>query len=129
MTDQQLHSSSAVLAYSRMLDLWGMSGKFDATEPCTWLSGTADFRGETIPRTVQSGTLIFDKPHGAPRYWQAAPGATKISRAIDFNPATAAGIPASCTEYMNVALLPLAKVSVAVPTSVACAAGPAGPTA
>ena len=35
-----------------MLDLWGMSGKFDAIVPYTWLSGTADFRGEQVERIV-----------------------------------------------------------------------------
>jgi hypothetical protein len=52
ITDPQLHTSNAVVAYARTLDLWGMSGKFDATLPYTWLSGTADFRGQTVPRTV-----------------------------------------------------------------------------
>src|SRR5437660_12624180 len=62
-------------------------------------------------------------------YWQVVPGAAKISRVIDFIPAVAAGIPPSCTEYANVALLPSANVNVALPTAVACIAGPAGPTA
>lgn len=35
-----------------MLDLWGMSAKFDATLPYTWLSGTVDYRGQEILRTV-----------------------------------------------------------------------------
>jgi hypothetical protein len=29
LSDPQLRTSSAVLAYARVLDLWGMSGKFD----------------------------------------------------------------------------------------------------
>jgi hypothetical protein len=52
ITNPNLHTSNAVVAYARVLDLWGMSGKFDATVPYTWLSGTADFRGQTVPRTV-----------------------------------------------------------------------------
>ena len=47
-----LNTSNAVIAYARVLDLWGMSAKFDATVPYTWLSGTADYRGQTVPRTV-----------------------------------------------------------------------------
>ena len=52
ITNPNLHTSNAVVAYARVLDLWGMSGKFDATVPYTWLSGTADYRGQTVPRTV-----------------------------------------------------------------------------
>jgi hypothetical protein len=52
ITNPNLHTSSAVIAYARVLDLWGMSAKFDATVPYTWLSGSADYRGETVPRTV-----------------------------------------------------------------------------
>ncbi|MEF8766330.1 hypothetical protein [Candidatus Accumulibacter contiguus] len=35
-----------VLAYARVFDLWGKSGKFDAIVPYTWLSGTADVAGQ-----------------------------------------------------------------------------------
>ena len=52
ITNPNLHTSSAVVAYARALDLWGMSAKFDATVPYTWLSGSADYRGETVQRTV-----------------------------------------------------------------------------
>ena len=52
ITHPDLNTSSAVVAYARVLDLWGMSAKFDATLPYTWLSGTADFRGETVTRKV-----------------------------------------------------------------------------
>jgi hypothetical protein len=52
ITNPNLNTSSAVIAYARVLDLWGMSGKFDATVPYTWLSGTADYMGQTIPRNV-----------------------------------------------------------------------------
>src|SRR6266478_4896346 len=52
ITNPNLHTSSAVIAYARVLDLWGMSAKFDATVPYTWLSGTADYRGQTIQRNV-----------------------------------------------------------------------------
>ena len=52
ITNPDLNTSSAVIAYARVLDLWGMSAKFDATVPYQWLSGTADFRGQTVPRDV-----------------------------------------------------------------------------
>jgi len=52
VTNPDLESSSAVLAYARVLDLWGMSGKFDAIIPYTWLSGTADYKGEPLERIV-----------------------------------------------------------------------------
>ncbi len=52
ITSPHLDTSSAVVAYATTLDLWGMSGKFDATVPYTWLSGTADYMGQTIARNV-----------------------------------------------------------------------------
>jgi hypothetical protein len=52
ITNPNLNTSSAVIAYARVLDLWGMSAKFDATVPYTWLSGTADYMGQTIARNV-----------------------------------------------------------------------------
>ena len=52
ITNPDLNTSSAVVAYARVLDLWGMSAKFDATVPYTSLSGTADYRGQTVPRDV-----------------------------------------------------------------------------
>ena len=36
----------------RVLDLWGKSAKFDAIVPYTWLSGTADYEGQPVERTV-----------------------------------------------------------------------------
>jgi len=52
ITNPKLTTRSAVAGYARVLDLWGMSGKFDAIVPYTWLSGTADFRGEQLERVV-----------------------------------------------------------------------------
>jgi hypothetical protein len=52
ITNPNLNTSSAVVAYATVLDLWGMSAKFDATVPYTSLSGTADYTGETISRNV-----------------------------------------------------------------------------
>jgi len=55
VTNARFHTSSAVLAYVRTLDLWGKSGKFDVIVPYTWLSGTADQAGASIQRTVNGG--------------------------------------------------------------------------
>jgi hypothetical protein len=48
----QLTTSSGVLAYARVLDLGGMSGKFDAIVPYTMLSGTAEVSGQPTERNV-----------------------------------------------------------------------------
>jgi len=45
VTNLEIETSSAVLGYARVLDLWGMSGKIDATVPYTWLLGAADYAG------------------------------------------------------------------------------------
>jgi hypothetical protein len=52
ITNANLNTSNAVLAYATVLDLWGKSGKFDAIVPYAWLSGTADYKGEPVERIV-----------------------------------------------------------------------------
>ena len=52
LTDPQLDTSNAIFAFARTLDLWGKSGKFDAIVPYTWLSGSADYAGQPVERTV-----------------------------------------------------------------------------
>ena len=52
VTNESLHTSNALLAYARVLDLWGMSAKFDAIVPYTWLSGTAEYAGQPVQRIV-----------------------------------------------------------------------------
>jgi hypothetical protein len=52
VANPELETSSAVLAYARVLDIWGMSGKLDALIPYTWLSGSADYLGEPLERVV-----------------------------------------------------------------------------
>ena len=52
VSDAQLETSSLVLAYARSFDLWGMSAKFDAIAPFSWLSGTANFAGQPVERSV-----------------------------------------------------------------------------
>jgi len=70
ITNPNLNTSSAVLAYATVLDLWGMSGKFDATVPYTWLSGSAVYRGQTETRNVNgfanSTFRLSVNFHGAP---------------------------------------------------------------
>src|SRR5262249_34098977 len=50
--NEHLRTNSAVLAYARAFDLLGMSAKFDAIVPYTWLSGSADYLGQPITREV-----------------------------------------------------------------------------
>jgi len=52
VTDARLESSAAVLAYARVLDLWGVSGKFDASVPYASLSGTAVYAGQPVERSI-----------------------------------------------------------------------------
>jgi hypothetical protein len=52
VTDPQLETSNAILAYARILDLWGKSGKLDILLPYTWLSGSATRFGEPVEREV-----------------------------------------------------------------------------
>jgi len=47
-----LQTSNAVVAYATVLDLWGKSAKFDVIVPYTWLSGSAEFRGQPVQRVV-----------------------------------------------------------------------------
>jgi hypothetical protein len=48
----QLKTSNAVLAYARVFEVWGQSGKFDAIVPYTGLSGTAEVAGQPFERNV-----------------------------------------------------------------------------
>jgi len=52
LTNPELKTSSTVLAYARVLDLWGKSGKFDFIVPYTWLRGSADYQGQPLERDV-----------------------------------------------------------------------------
>jgi len=52
ITDDHLRTHTAVLAYARSLDLSGMSAKFDAIVPYTWLSGSAQYAGQPVARDV-----------------------------------------------------------------------------
>src|SRR5215470_19226002 len=50
VTNPHLHTSNAVLGYAHVFDLWGLSAKFDAIVPYTWLSGSADYQGVSLQR-------------------------------------------------------------------------------
>jgi hypothetical protein len=52
VTNPDLATSNAVVAYAHVFDFWGKSGKFDAVVPYTWLSGTAEHLGQPTQRTV-----------------------------------------------------------------------------
>jgi hypothetical protein len=65
-----IDTSNAVVAYARVLELWGQSAKFDANVPYTWLSGTAEAFGEPLSRTVagpaNAAFRLSVNLHGAP---------------------------------------------------------------
>jgi hypothetical protein len=52
ITDPKLTTSSAVLGYARVVDLWGSSGKVSVIIPYTWLSGSAMYQGGPVERKV-----------------------------------------------------------------------------
>jgi hypothetical protein len=52
VSNVSLETHSAVLTYTRVLDLWGKSGKIDLLIPYTFLSGSADFAGTPVERVV-----------------------------------------------------------------------------
>jgi hypothetical protein len=55
-----LNTQSAVLTYTRVVDLWGKSGKIDFVVPYTFLSGSADYDGAPIERVVNGfGDPLF----------------------------------------------------------------------
>ena len=48
LTNGEVVVHSSILAYTRTLDLWGLSGKIDAVLPYACASGSAKFAG--VPR-------------------------------------------------------------------------------
>jgi hypothetical protein len=52
ITNAQLQTSNAVLAYARAIDFFGLSSKIDVVLPYTWLSGSATYQGDQIDRVV-----------------------------------------------------------------------------
>ena len=51
-SEPDLTTSSAVLAYARVLDIAGRSAKFDVIAPVTDLSGTVEFDGQQLRRDI-----------------------------------------------------------------------------
>jgi len=56
LTDPHLHTSNAVVGFAHAFDLFGLSAKFDAIVPYTWLSGTAQYLGASVQRKVDGFT-------------------------------------------------------------------------
>jgi hypothetical protein len=52
ISNPHLETNSGALGFARSLDLGGFSGKFSASVPYTWLSGSADYLGAQVQRTV-----------------------------------------------------------------------------
>jgi hypothetical protein len=52
VTNARIDTSNLILGYARVLDLWGMSGKFDVVAPYTRLAGTAIYGGEPVERNI-----------------------------------------------------------------------------
>jgi hypothetical protein len=52
ITEPKLNTSSAVVAYARALDVWGLSSKLDVVPPFTWLSGSALYKGDLVECNV-----------------------------------------------------------------------------
>lgn len=47
-----IKTHGTVMAFARSLKVGRMSGKFDMIVPYAWLSGTADFQGQTVSREI-----------------------------------------------------------------------------
>lgn len=56
LTNAEVRSDLAILAYARSLDVGGLSAKFDVIAPYAWTDGSAEFQGEPVQRKV-SGWL------------------------------------------------------------------------
>ena len=50
VSDPDLRTSSALLAYARVFEVAGNSARIEAIVPYVWLDGTAQFQGQTIER-------------------------------------------------------------------------------
>lgn len=60
VSNSSLYTNSGVLGFARSLDLWGYSGKIDASVPYMWLSGSADYPGGRLQRQVNGfGDPLF----------------------------------------------------------------------
>jgi Putative MetA-pathway of phenol degradation len=60
LTGSHLATSSALLGYGHVFDLWGQSAKVNIVAPYSWLSGNAVFAGQPFQRSVNglTGTTV-----------------------------------------------------------------------
>jgi hypothetical protein len=52
ITDPHIHTDNAIVAYARVFEVFGQSGKFDAIVPYTWLDGSAMHLGQQVEREI-----------------------------------------------------------------------------
>ena len=52
ISDVNLRTSGAVVAYARVIDLGGQSGRFEVVAPYVWLSGSATYIGQPVERVI-----------------------------------------------------------------------------
>lgn len=66
----KLETHTAIFAYTRSLDFWGKSGKFDFILPASWLSGQAELNGKPTERSVDglndAVARLYVNLYGAP---------------------------------------------------------------
>jgi hypothetical protein len=58
ISNSHLTTSSALLGYGHVFELWGQSAKVNVVAPYSWLGGTAVFAGQPIQRSVNGLTGI-----------------------------------------------------------------------
>ena len=70
LTNARVDTSVVVLAYARVLDLWGVSGRFDVIVPYASLSGSGDYAGAPVQRSIDgfanSAFRLSANLYGAP---------------------------------------------------------------
>jgi hypothetical protein len=56
LTNSHVTTSSALLGYGHVFDLWGQSAKVNVVAPYSWLGGNAVFAGQPVQRSVNGLT-------------------------------------------------------------------------
>jgi hypothetical protein len=69
LTRSHLTTSSALLGYGHVFDLWGQSAKVNVVAPYSWLSGNAVFAGQPVQRSVNG--LIDTSVKGSVNFYGA----------------------------------------------------------
>ncbi len=60
VTDVNIRTWNAVVAYARVIDIGGQSGRIELLAPYVWLNGSADYNGQPVERVVNGpGDPIF----------------------------------------------------------------------